>query len=78
MLVMLVSGTNLLRFMFLYFVLCYLFRAAAYMANEETKKQQCIVVVDPGTHMSFLFARCRPTRPRYAAAAALDISLIKC
>ena len=33
-------------------------------------EQQRISVVDPGTCISFLFTRCRPTRPRYAAAAA--------
>jgi len=34
------------------------------------KEQQRLAVVDPGTHIPFLLARCRPTRPRYAAAAA--------
>ena len=30
----------------------------------------------PGTRISFLFARCRPTRPRYAAAAAAPASSV--
>ena len=33
------------------------------------QERQRVAVVDPGTHISFLFARCRPTRPHYVAAA---------
>ena len=38
---------------------------------QKEEEQQRVAVVDPGTRISFLFARCRrPTQPRYAAAAA--------
>jgi len=35
-----------------------------------SQEQQRVAAVDPGACISFLFARCRPTRPRYTAAAA--------
>jgi len=34
------------------------------------QEQQRVAVVDPGTRILCPFARCRPTRLRYAAAAA--------
>ena len=40
------------------------------------QEQQRVAVVDPGTHISFLFARCRPTWPRYAAVAAAAAMLL--
>jgi len=46
------------------------------------QEQQRVVVVDPGTRISFFIRQVSPTRPRYAAAAAayntaLGNSLIK-
>jgi len=38
--------------------------------NITKQEQQCVAVVDPGMHMAFLFARCLPTRTRFAVAAA--------
>jgi len=37
--------------------------------ESSEQEQQRVAVVDPETCMSFLFARCRPTRPRCAATA---------
>jgi len=31
------------------------------------QEEQRVAIVDPGTHISFLFTRCWPTRPHYAA-----------
>ena len=40
----------------------------AHTLHTEQERQR-VAVVYPGTRISFLFARCRHTRPRYAAAA---------
>jgi len=41
------------------------------------KNSQSVAVVDPGTRISIPFAMCRPSRPCYAAAAALRSLPIK-
>jgi len=38
--------------------------------SNKNKKQQRVDVVDPETHISLLFARCRPTQLRCGAAHA--------